>query len=107
MKRHRKLSLRKPEGTSRARAKCMNRPVMNNFYDQLVELFEKFNFTACDIFNIDETNNPTVLQSSKVIDETGIHQVIPLATITTKFESFLFFIIFRFISRQVKTQEQM
>ena len=29
IKPHRKLSLRKPEGTSIARAKCMNRPVMN------------------------------------------------------------------------------
>ena len=85
MKRHRKLSLRKPEGTSIARAKCMNRPVMNNFFDQLGELIEKYNFGACDIFNIDETNNPTVLQGGKVIAETGVHQVISLPTITTKF----------------------
>ena len=107
MKRHRKLSLRKPESTSIARAKCMNRPVMNNFYDQIGELIEKYNFEACDIFNIDETNNPTVLQAAKVIAQAGVKQVISLLTITTKFESYLIFIIFRFIPRFRERQEQM
>ena len=93
MKRHRKLSLRKPESTSIARAKCMNRPVMN--------------FEACDIFNIDETNKPTVLQAAKVIAQAGVKQVISLLTITTKFESYLIFLIFRFIPRFRERQEQM
>lgn len=78
MKRHPRLTLRKPEGASIARAGALNHPVMENFYYQVEVLYKKYDFTDGEIFNIDETNDPTVLDSEKVIAETGTHQVIDL-----------------------------
>jgi hypothetical protein len=78
MKRQPRLSLRKPEGTSIARASALNHPVMDNFYDQVEELYDKHSFRDDEVFIIDETNNPTVLESEKVIAETGTHQVVDL-----------------------------
>jgi hypothetical protein len=76
MKSHPRLTLRKPEGTSIARAGAPNNPVMENFYDQVEVLNKKYDFTDDEIFNINETNDPTVLDSEKVIVETGTHMVI-------------------------------
>ncbi|KZR98834.1 Uncharacterized protein APZ42_005565 [Daphnia magna] len=78
MKRHPRLTLRKPEGASIARTGVLNHPVMENFYYQVEVLYKKYDFTDGEIFNIDETNDPTVLDSEKVIAETGTHQVIDL-----------------------------
>ena len=76
MKRHPRLSLRKPESTSIARAASLNHPVMENFYDQVEELYDEHHFTDDEVFNIDETNNPTVVESENIIAETGTHQVV-------------------------------
>ncbi len=51
---------------------------MENFYDQVEVLYKKYDFTDDEIFNIDETNDPTALDSEKVIAVTGTHQVIDL-----------------------------
>ncbi|EFX62726.1 hypothetical protein DAPPUDRAFT_336531 [Daphnia pulex] len=48
---------------------------MENFYDQVEVLYKKYDFTDDGIFNINETNDPTVLDSEKVIVETGTHLV--------------------------------
>ena len=45
MKSHPRLTLRKPEGTSIARAGAPNHPVMENFYDQVEVLYKKYDFT--------------------------------------------------------------
>ncbi len=76
MKRHPRLTLRKPEGTSIARAGAPNHPVIENFYDQVEVLYKKYDFTDDEILNINETNDPTVLDSEKVIVETGTYLVI-------------------------------
>ena len=97
--RHPNLSMRKPESTSIARAQCLNRPVMNAFYDQLEILYEKHNFTPDQIFNIDETANPTVLDKEKVLAEKGTHQVMSLPSRnSTPFEINCFCIIFRYMA---------
>ena len=98
-KRHPYISMRKPESTSIARAKCLNRPVMNTSYDQLEVLYEKHNFTPDQIFNIDETANPTVLDKEKVLAEKGTHQVMSLPSRNLiQFEINCFFIIFRYMA---------
>jgi hypothetical protein len=38
LKRKRRLSIRKPEATSQARAAALNRFVMNKFYDQVIKI---------------------------------------------------------------------
>jgi hypothetical protein len=76
MKRHPRLTLKKPEGTSIARAGAPNHPVIENFYDQVEVLYKKYDFTDDEILNINETNDPTVLDSEKVIVETGTYLVI-------------------------------
>ena len=75
MKRNRRLSLRKPENTSQARCSALNPVVMNKFYDKVGELYEKHHFTADQIYNVDETNDPTVMDSNRVLSKTGSHQV--------------------------------
>ena len=49
---------------------------MENFYDQVEELYDEHHFTDDEVFNIDETNNPTVVESENIIAETGTHQVV-------------------------------
>jgi hypothetical protein len=46
LKRNQRLSIRKPEATSQARAAALNKVVMNNFYDQVFRLicFNSFFF---------------------------------------------------------------
>ena len=54
MKRNPRFSMRKPENTSQAIAAALNPVVMNKFYDKIQELYEKHNFTADQIYNVDE-----------------------------------------------------
>ena len=45
----------------------MNHIVIDKFYGDLFELITKYNFQAEDIFNCDETNNPTVVEPQKIV----------------------------------------
>lgn len=55
------LSIRKPERKSQARAAAVNHPVIDNLYDDYQDLLTKYKFLSSELFNTDETNNPTVL----------------------------------------------
>ncbi|CAD6221709.1 GSCOCG00011627001-RA-CDS, partial [Cotesia congregata] len=70
------LSIRKPEPTSKYRAAGFNKIVVDNFYDLLQSLIDKYQFTPDRIFNVDETGVTTVPKhQSKVIASKGKKQV--------------------------------
>lgn len=49
------LSLRKPEKTSTACSFAFNKTAVKEFYNNLVEVMQRHNFTADRIFNFDES----------------------------------------------------
>jgi hypothetical protein len=75
MKRNQNLSIRKPESTSLARACGSNKPVVSAFYDKLLIVQAKYQFSANQVFNCGETSNTTVQDSPNVIARKGAKQV--------------------------------
>ncbi|XP_051158509.1 uncharacterized protein LOC127279895 [Leptopilina boulardi] len=76
MKRHPKLSLRKPEPTSAARASGFNKADVTKFYDLLEEIILKHKLTAKRMFNVDEFGTSVVPKCvSKIVALKGKHQV--------------------------------
>ena len=69
------LAIRQPEATSLARATALNRYVVDQFYDNLAMVMDKYKFAPKDIFNLDESGCHTVQTPGKVVTARGQKQV--------------------------------
>lgn len=61
MKRNPKLLRRKPEPISLGRATSFNKTNVNNFFDKLDSVLDKYKFNALRIWNVDETGVLTII----------------------------------------------
>ncbi|XP_072945514.1 uncharacterized protein [Epargyreus clarus] len=82
LKRHKdKLSIRRPTGTSFARAFGFNKENVDNFFQLLEGIYEKNNYSADRVYNVDETGL-TIVQSRipEVIGRRGKRQIASLTS---------------------------
>lgn len=75
MKRHPKLSLRRPESVSVNRIFGLNKTSVNLYIDSLETVLNKHNFKPHEIFNCDETGLTCVHKPVKVIAPKGMRCV--------------------------------
>lgn len=69
------LSIRSAEATSLGRAMGFNKAVVQKFFNNLKQVFEKLKFWSDKIYNVDETALTTVQETGKVIAMKGQKQV--------------------------------
>ncbi|CAH2007780.1 unnamed protein product [Acanthoscelides obtectus] len=75
LKRHKHISLRKPEPTSAARTQDFNRPQVRKFFDSYQEYIDKHKLNANRIYNVDESGLSTVQRPQKILATAGRKQV--------------------------------
>lgn len=75
MKRHRELSLRKPQATSLSRATSFNRHNVGMFYRNLAAVRDELKVQPQHIWNMDESGVTTVQKPECVVAQRGARQV--------------------------------
>jgi len=75
LKRNNRISLRKPEAASLARAMGFNKPAVHNFFTLYNRVIQENDLQASRIFNCDETGVSTVHKPTKVLASKGKHQI--------------------------------
>ncbi|KAG5874499.1 hypothetical protein JTB14_009240 [Gonioctena quinquepunctata] len=73
--RNKNLSLRKPENTSAARSFGFNWIAINEFFENYRAVLTKYQFTTDRIYNLDETEVTTVMNTPKVLTVKNRKQV--------------------------------
>ncbi|KAJ4448023.1 hypothetical protein ANN_10033 [Periplaneta americana] len=74
-KSHPSLSLRKSKAKSLPRAPSFNREHVYEFFTDLKDVMNRFNFPPNEIFNLDETGNSTVHVPPTIFSPKGLKQV--------------------------------
>ena len=69
------LSLRNPKSTSLARATSFKPTNVDNFFENLDSILDKYKFNHYDIYNIDETGATTVHRPDRIVASKGTKQV--------------------------------
>lgn len=75
LKRQGNLSIRRPEATSIARVTGFSKHRVSEFFENLEEILDKYNFPPHKIFNCDETGITCVQKPGKILAEKGRKQV--------------------------------
>lgn len=85
MNRHSNLSLRVPEATSLGRFTSFNQHNVDQFFGNLRDLKERFNFSPERIWNVDETGFYTVHKPKKLllVEEKNRLRKLPLESVVS------------------------
>lgn len=75
LKRNQDVAIRTPEATSLARSMGFNRPIVTKFFNNLEQIYERYNLGPTNIYNMDETGLTTTQNAVKVLAQKGCKQV--------------------------------